>query len=511
MKKGIKINLLALLLVALVIGNFTPAYAATTPSLGLANSFGILSSTYTNTTPGTTINGDLGYTTGPATTPTVNGTTHVANGTYNQAGTDQGSALTALNSQACTFSFAGGAIDLATDTTHGPIGVYTPGVYCVTGAASIGTAGITLNGAGTYIFRSTGALTSVVNSVVTLSGGASACNVFWTPGAATVLGANSTFVGNNIDALGITLGNLVVWSGRALAFGGTVTTASNTINVPTCSLPISSPTSGGLPLNVSVVPPIISITKVPNPLSLPSGPGPVTYNYTVTNIGTVPISNVKVVDDKCSAVSFVSGDNNGDNNLDVNEVWTYRCNINLSVTTTNVVTATGQANGFTSTHVAQATVVVGSPVVPPLIHVTKIPFPLSLPIGGGLVTYSYVVTNPGVVPLSNVAITDDKCSSVLGGSGDTNNNNLLDVNEAWAYRCVMNITSTTVNTVTAQGSANGFTVRDSAVVTVVVAPPILPKTGIGESNSITNTNTAVFAIFSGILLSVYLIKRKQTV
>jgi len=212
------------------------AYAATSPTLGMADSFTILSGTYTNTTSGTTINGDLGYTTPPATAPTVNGATHVADATYNQAGIDQGTALSALNSQPCTFTFAPGAIDLASDTTHGVAGVYAPGIYCITGAASIGGGGtITLSGAGTYIFRMTGALTTSANSVVAEVGGASACNVWWTPGAATTLGANSTFSGNVIDASGITIGNLVIWVGRALAFGGTVSTANDNINSSTCA------------------------------------------------------------------------------------------------------------------------------------------------------------------------------------------------------------------------------------------------------------------------------------
>lgn len=219
-------------------------YAATSPALGIANTFSILSSTYTNTVAGTTINGDLGYTVGPPVAPTVNGTTHVADGTYNQAGIDQGVALVALNSQPCTFSFASGPIDLATDTTHGTVGVYAPGVYCANSAVSIGTGGITLTGGGTYIFRMDGALTTVANSVVSLAGGASACNVWWTPTAATTLGANSTFVGTDIDASGITLGNLANWTGRALAFGGTVTTSRNTINtIPACA-PTSNTSSG---------------------------------------------------------------------------------------------------------------------------------------------------------------------------------------------------------------------------------------------------------------------------
>ena len=212
------------------------AQAATSPVLGAADSFTILSGTYSNTTPGTTINGDLGYTTPPVTSPTVNGTTHVADATYNQAGIDQGTALSALNSQPCTFTFAPGAVDLASDTTHGAAGSYGPGVYCISGAASIGGgATITLTGAGTYIFRMTGSLTSSANSIIAVAGGGSACNVWWTPGAATTLGANSTFGGTVIDPSGITIGNTTLWTGRALAFGGTVTTDNDAISSSACS------------------------------------------------------------------------------------------------------------------------------------------------------------------------------------------------------------------------------------------------------------------------------------
>jgi hypothetical protein len=220
------------------------AYAATSPDLGAASSLTVLSGTYTNSAIGTTLNGDLGYTTGPVVAPTVNGQTYVADGTYNQAGIDQGTALGALASQACTFSFAPGAVDLATDTSHGAAGVYAPGVYCISGAATIGGGGtITLTGSGTYIFRITGALTTSANSVVTLAG-ASACNVWWTPGQATTLGANTTFMGTDIDPSGITIGNATTWTGRALAFGGTVSTTADTINtVPACSAASSPSTS----------------------------------------------------------------------------------------------------------------------------------------------------------------------------------------------------------------------------------------------------------------------------
>jgi len=76
-----------------------------------------------------------------------------------------------------------------------------------------------------------------------LANGACASDVYWAPlpigattiGAHTGLAATPTFVGNILDAAGITIGHFANVNGRALAFGGTVTTDANTITVPTCA------------------------------------------------------------------------------------------------------------------------------------------------------------------------------------------------------------------------------------------------------------------------------------
>ena len=210
------------------------AQAATTPSVGIASSYAVLASTYTNTSAGTTINGSVGYTTGPAVAPLGVHLNYGSGSPYAAAGTDQGAALSALNSQACTFTFASGAINLSTDTTHGTIGVYNPGVYCVAGAMNVGGP-LTLNGNGTFIFRSVGALTSTAGASVILNG-ASVCDVFWTPSAATTLAANTTFKGTVISNAGITIGANTNWVGRALSFGGTTTSDTDNITAPTCSI-----------------------------------------------------------------------------------------------------------------------------------------------------------------------------------------------------------------------------------------------------------------------------------
>jgi len=474
------------------------AHAATTPSLGAAASYAILGNTYTNTAAGTTINGDIGFTTGPAVTP---GGTHPNYGSgapYATAGIDQGNALTALGAQSCTFTFAPGAINLSTDTTHGPIGVYAPGVYCSTGAMNVGGP-LTLSGNGTFIFRAVGALTSTSGATVTVSGGASVCDVFWTPTQATTLAANTTFVGTIIDDGGVTIGANTNWTGRSLAFGGTILTDTDTISAPSCTV---TPPAPGSPN----VPPLINVRKVPSPLALPNGPGSVTYNYTVTNPGAVTLTDLTLVDDQCSNVQFLGGDTNGNGWLETSETWTYSCTTTLNTTTVNYATARGIGNGLAAVDTAIAEVVVGLPIVPPLIHVVKTPSPLSLPASGGSVTYSYTVTNPGTVALTGVTLTDNRCSNPSFVSGDVNADSRLQANETWHYTCTTNIPSTTTNTAVATGHANGLTAVDTALATVVVAgqpvpplihiikrasPVLLPAVGgpVTYSFSVTNPGT----------------------
>lgn len=257
------------------------------------------------------------------------------------------------------------------------------------------------------------------------------------------------------------------------------------------------------------IPPLIDVVKVPSPLALPSGPGSVTYTYTLKNIGTVPVSNITMVDDSCSPVTLVSGDTNTDGKLDTNETWIYRCSTTLTKTHTNIVTTTGWANGISATDIANATVVVGASVVPPLIHVTKIPSPLALLSGAGNVIYTEKITNPGTVALNNIKLTDDKCSSLKYISGDLNKDSKLDTTETWVYTCQTRLTKTTTNTATATGEANGITAKDFAIATVVVSTPALPKTGFPPKTESIPWNVIFLGV--GVLVSSIVILKKRSI
>ena len=290
---------------------------------------------------------------------------------------------------------------------------------------------------------------------------------------ATYTPTNSITDATNVISVG------TAWTDAALNTGVGDDSPNYTIDTTT------SASSGGGGQFISLVPPLIDVVKIPNPLSLPAGGGPVTYTYTLSNIGTVPVTNITMVGDTCNPIALASGDNNNNAILDVNEIWTHRCSTTLSATHTNIVTTTGWANGISAVDIANATVVVDLPVVPPLIHVVKKPNIFVLPAPGGTVTYTYTVTNPGTVPLSNVNITDNKCTGlpgrVLGHPGDLNKNSLLENNETWSFTCQTNLTQTTTNTGTATGDANNLTATDFALATVVVntstVVPSLPKTG----------------------------------
>ena len=121
----------------------------------------------------------------------------------------------------------------------------------------------------------------------------------------------------------------------------------------------------GIGIGIGTMPsPLIHLTEVPNPATLSVLGGLVTYTHNVTNPGTISLSNVNVVDDKCSPAQYISGDTNTDGKLDPTETWIYTCRTKLVVTTTNTAVASGEANGSSVKDTALATVTIASPGFP---------------------------------------------------------------------------------------------------------------------------------------------------
>ncbi|MFT5011061.1 MAG: hypothetical protein ACI9EA_001762, partial [Pseudomonadales bacterium] len=146
------------------------------------------------------------------------------------------------------FSSSQGVLDVATiyqDLMDMPGGIahaltfgggetLLPGVYDVTGAASIaGT--LTLDGENDpnsiFIIRSTGAFTTqAITTDVVLINGASANNIFWVSQVAMATGANTTMKGTLVSFAGaITLGGATVFDGRIFTLSGALGVAANCV------------------------------------------------------------------------------------------------------------------------------------------------------------------------------------------------------------------------------------------------------------------------------------------
>lgn len=576
MKKLHRKLLLSLALTLVMIVTFLVPASAVGPvkvELGTTSTFAVLAGSAITNTGASTINGDAGGDVGLspdaaitgftsnvviANHVTMSGTQYIADSVAVQAKTD----LTAA------YLDAAGRTTTATIPTELGGTTLTPGVY----DSALGTFGITgtltLDAQGdpeaAFIFQTDSTLITASGSNIELINGARYCRVFWQVGSSATLGTNSIFRGHIFALTSITATTGAMIQGQLLARNGAVTLDSNTITNGICAAPATltvikqvinndngtavatdftlhvkiAGTSGvdvfGSPANGSALgtqyvlaagnyivsenaaagytvsysgadssgnitlasgdvktvtvtnndvavipppvyyPPLINVLKTPSPLALTSAGGSVTYTYIVTNPGMVALSSVSVTDDKINSVRYVSGDVNSDNWLQPSETWIYTGTAALSVTTTNTAIAKGSANGMTAFDVAYATVTVApTEVYPPLINVIKTPDPLALTIGGGPVIYTYKVTNPGMVALSNVSVTDNKLSPVNYVSGDVNSDKLLQPSETWIYIGTATLSATTTNTATAKGSANGMTSTDIAIATVVVAPPVI--------------------------------------
>lgn len=206
--------------------------------------------------------------------------------------------------------------------------------------------------------------------------------------------------------------------------------------------------------------PAIHLEKFVNGQDADSSPGPqvaagsqVTYTFTVTNTGNVALRDVVVVDDNATPANaaddfrptFQSGDTNGNTQLDLTETWSYR-SVGPAVSGAVLNTATVTAHDGAS-HVVNSTDVANYIGVASAIRLRKQingqdadSAPGVTVTAGTNVTFTFLVTNPGNAPLSNIVLADNNGTAATNddfsptfASGDVNNNRQLDPNEVWTY------------------------------------------------------------------------------
>ena len=264
--------------------------------------------------------------------------------------------------------------------------------------------------------------------------------------------------------------------GETWQFSCTAVISEDTLNVAGIDAQPVGPTGNpiGDPLTraavdlVQVVDPEIQIAKtalvpvVLDPDATPVAgpdvptPRPAEYLYEVSNPGSVPITDIDVSDDRCSPVTFVDGDTNTDDILDVDEVWTYTCSTALDrdqatppplgaesglVTNTATVIGTSFLPGDPPQTGPDVTASDGAQVlvIEPSLTLTKTAS-ADVVRADSDVTYTFAVTNTGDVGLVLLGPVDDKCADLTFTGGDTNSNDLLDgadsgAAETWTYTC----------------------------------------------------------------------------
>jgi len=202
----------------------------------------------------------------------------------------------------------------------------------------------------------------------------------------------------------------------------------------------------------------IAITKVPNVTQAHEG-DTITYNYTVTNPGDVPLSNVSVTDDMIEDIPYQSGDTDSDGRLDTDEIWIFTATYNIDTDDVSPLVNNAVAVGtYAGSQAIIARTTASVDILRPDIAVTKTAQPTEAYVGD-TITYTYTVTNPGNTPLSNVSVVDDKAGDAAYQDGDANEDGNLDTDETWVFTATYVVTAedastlvNLVNTATAYGT-----------------------------------------------------------
>lgn len=146
----------------------------------------------------------------------------------------------------------------------------TPGVYHGTNLSLTGELTLAGSAESVWVFQAAEGLTTASASRITMTGGASVCNVFWQIGSSATLGAGSHFVGTIMAGAAITATTGAEIDGRLLARVEAVTLDDNRITV--------SDACGGRSTDDDTAPAITSDAP-------PSGVVGTPYTHTVTATG----------------------------------------------------------------------------------------------------------------------------------------------------------------------------------------------------------------------------------
>ena len=136
-----------------------------------------------------------------------------------------------------------------------------------------------------------------------------------------------------------------VFALSAVAGIGVIGWATNAMADVSLPIPVDAPNLDSITVTANATATVyarnaqLSLTTTSNKNLVVPG-STVTYTYKVANTGAVDFKNLIVEDDKCSPVTYVSG-NDLDPLLNVGETWTYTCSTKVLKDQTNNAKVTG--------------------------------------------------------------------------------------------------------------------------------------------------------------------------
>lgn len=236
--------------------------------LGSAAAYGVLgASTVTNTGP-SVITGDVGVSPGTSITGFPPGTfTGSLHQTDAEAAQAQADTTTAFNAAAGLTPTTSGIRELS-GLSLSP-GVYSGGALTLSNNGALTLAG---SAESVWVFQAASTLTIGSGTRITLTGGASACNVFWEVGSSATLGSAARFQGTILAKQSITATTGATVVGRLLANTAAVTLDTNTVTAPSGCAAGTSPVTTTSPAITSGTPPTATVGTA--------------YDFTVTASGT---------------------------------------------------------------------------------------------------------------------------------------------------------------------------------------------------------------------------------
>jgi len=189
-------------------------------SAPLAHRFAVLAGVVENGDPAYVV-GDISYAYEPSVDLSIMGfgTLYHSGPEYDQGISEVDTVVSELLAASCTFTFASvvGSVDLSTDITHGQLGIYTPGVYCVPDSVDV-TSDIYFDGDGVYVFRIQGLTAILPGSHMRLRNGASPKNIIW------ITETNDFYIGGDAEAPCTAVGQFFAYDDNYVQFNaGSVT------------------------------------------------------------------------------------------------------------------------------------------------------------------------------------------------------------------------------------------------------------------------------------------------